>query len=47
MDAVADWFRWLNQAHGINLSPFYDAYDGWRFVSGLLTTVWLSAIAIV
>jgi polar amino acid transport system permease protein len=47
MDAVADWFRWLNQAHGINLSLFYDAYDGWRFVEGLLTTAALSAIAIV
>jgi polar amino acid transport system permease protein len=46
MDDVADWFRWLNQAHGINLSLFYDAYDGWRFVGGLLTTMWLSAIAI-
>jgi polar amino acid transport system permease protein len=47
MDAVADWFRWLSQAHGINFSLFYDSYDGWRFVEGLRTTIALSAIAIL
>jgi polar amino acid transport system permease protein len=47
MDDVAAWFRWLSQAHGINFSLFYDAYDGWRFFEGLATTVALSVIAIL
>src|SRR5262249_40063272 len=37
----------LADAHGINLSIFYDALDRSRFVKGLLTTVELSAICIV
>jgi polar amino acid transport system permease protein len=47
MDRVADWFRWLYEAHGINLSLFYDAYDGERFLGGLATTVKLSVVAIL
>jgi polar amino acid transport system permease protein len=47
MEAVADWFRWLYQAHGINFAVFYDAYDFWRFVEGLGTTTALSLVAIV
>src|SRR5581483_11201607 len=47
MEGVAAWFQWLNQAHGINFSIFYDAYDGGRFVAGLGTTVALSAVAIL
>jgi polar amino acid transport system permease protein len=47
MQDVWDWFRWLNQATGINLTIFYDAFDRGRFVAGFLTTVKLSAICIV
>src|SRR5260221_8451302 len=47
MDAVAGWFRWLNQAHGINLAVFYDPYDFWRFIEGLATTTALSAVALL
>jgi polar amino acid transport system permease protein len=47
MQALADWFRWLNSAYGINLSIFYDPFDGGRFLTGLRTTIWLSAACIV
>src|SRR3984893_4656949 len=44
MERVADFFRWLNDAHGVNLSIFYDALDRSRFLEGLWTTVELSTI---
>lgn len=47
MQPVWDWFRWLYQATGINLSIFYDAFDRARFASGFVMTVKLSAISIV
>jgi len=47
MDAFWDWFRWLHDATGINLTIFYDKFDRSRFASGFLTTVWISAICIV
>ena len=47
MDAVPEFFRWLNDAHGINLSIAYDAYDAGRFLKGLWTTVWLSVVCIL
>lgn len=47
MDAVAAWFRWLNEAHGINLSVFYDDVDRRAFLWGLWTSVWLSIVCIV
>ena len=47
MQSVWDWFRWLHQATGINLTIFYDAFDRGRFASGFLVTVELSAICIV
>jgi len=47
MQPVWDWFRWLHQATGINLTIFYDAFDRGRFASGFLVTVELSAICIV
>ena len=47
MQGIWDWFRALNDASGINLTIFYDAFDRQRFVSGLLMTVRLAAIAIV
>ena len=39
------FFRWLADAHGVNVSVGYDAYDRGRFITGLLTTVWLSVAA--
>src|SRR5258706_13724091 len=47
MQPVWDWFRWLRQATGINLTIFYDTFDRGRFASGFLMTVELSAICIV
>jgi polar amino acid transport system permease protein len=47
MQPVWDWFRWLNQATGINLSILYDTFDRSRFASGFLTTVKLAVICIV
>jgi polar amino acid transport system permease protein len=47
MQRLWDWFRWLRDATGINLTIFYDAFDRARFVSGFLTTLELSAICIV
>jgi polar amino acid transport system permease protein len=44
---VWDWFRWLYQATGINLSILYDAFDRARFARGFVTTLTLSAICIV
>ncbi len=47
MDWLWDWFRWLYDAHNINLSIFYDDYDRGRFFSGLWMTVKLSVVCIV
>jgi polar amino acid transport system permease protein len=47
MDAVADFFRWLDAAHGVTLSIFYDSLDRRRFLKGLLTTLELSVICLV
>src|SRR3954452_5589129 len=44
---VAEFFRWLNDAHGLNFSIFYDAYDRDRFLLGLWTTLYLSIVCIV
>src|SRR5271169_6263287 len=44
MEGIADFFRWLNDAHGVNFSIFYDALDRSRFLEGLWTTVWLSLV---
>ncbi len=46
MQAIADWFKWLANAHG-NISIAYDAFDRARFLTGLSTTVWLSVVCIV
>ena len=32
MDAFFEWFRWLYETTGINLTIFYDAFDRKRFV---------------
>lgn len=42
-----DWFRWLYETTGINLSIFYDAFDRAHFLAGLLVTLRLSAVCIV
>ena len=47
MQPFWDWFRWLKQATGINLSILYDAFDRARFANGFVTTLALSAICIV
>ena len=47
MQFVWDWFRWLHDTTGINLTIFYDAFDRGRFVSGFWMTVKLSVICIV
>ena len=46
MQFVWDWFRWLNETTGINLTIFYNAFDRSRFASGFLMTVKLSAACI-
>lgn len=40
-------FSWLNDAYGINLTILYDDIDRTRFLSGILTTLKLSAVCIV
>ncbi|MDQ4059944.1 MAG: amino acid ABC transporter permease [Pseudomonadota bacterium] len=47
MDAVADFFRWLNDVYGVNVSIFYDPFDRSRFMTGLWTTTYLSVVCIV
>jgi polar amino acid transport system permease protein len=47
MQAFWDWFRWLNQTTGINLTIFYDAFDRQRFAGGFVTTLKLSMICII
>ena len=47
MQPVWDWFRWLNQATGINLSILYDAFDRTRFAKGFVMTIALSAACIL
>jgi polar amino acid transport system permease protein len=47
MQAFADFFRWLADAHGVNVSIFYDKADQSRFLIGLFTTIWLSIVCIV
>jgi len=46
MQQIWDWFRWLHQATGINLTIFYDAFDRGRFANGFLITIKLSLICI-
>ncbi|HET7411843.1 MAG TPA: amino acid ABC transporter permease [Pararhizobium sp.] len=47
MQPVWDWFRWLYETTGINLTIFYDAYDRGRFFDGFLTSLELMASCIV
>src|SRR5205085_6380368 len=47
MQSFWDWFRWLNDTTGINLTIFYDQFDRSRFANGFLMTVRLSVICIL
>lgn len=47
MTDVAEFFRRLNDVHGINVSIAYDAYDRDRFLLGLWTSLYLSVVCIV
>jgi len=44
---IFEWFRWLNEATGINLTIVYDGYDRERMVRGFLNTIYLSAVCLV
>lgn len=46
MQPVWNWFRWLYDTTGINLTIFYDAFDRSRFASGFWMTVRLSLVCI-
>jgi len=47
LDVVWEFFRWLYDAHGINLTIFYDDLDRTRFLKGMWTTLHLSFVSIV
>ena len=47
MQFVWNWFRWLYETTGINLTIFYDAFDRGRFANGFLMTVKLSVTCIL
>ncbi|HJU22255.1 MAG TPA: amino acid ABC transporter permease [Casimicrobiaceae bacterium] len=47
MQFVWNWFRWLYDTTGINLTIFYDAFDRTRFAHGFVTTVMLSVVCIL
>ena len=47
MQEFFDWFRWLYDGTGINLTIFYDAFDRKRFVSGFFTTLRLATSCVV
>lgn len=46
MEAFYDWFLWLYEATGINLTIFYDSFDRERFLEGLGMTIWLSLVCL-
>ena len=47
MESIVEFFRWLADAHRIDVSIVYDPLDRQRFLVGLLTTIWLSVACIV
>lgn len=47
MDAIAEWFRWLYETTGINLTIIYDSYDREQMLYGLWMTVYLSVVSIL
>ena len=44
---LSDFFVWLNKAHGLNFSVFYDAFEWNAFVDGVQLTIMLSIASIV
>jgi polar amino acid transport system permease protein len=46
LEAFYDWFRWLYDATGINITIIYDEFDRNRMIAGFWTTVWLCVISI-
>ena len=46
IDAFAQFFRWLYDAHGVNLSVLYDRRDALSFWRGVGVTAWLSLLCI-
>lgn len=47
MEFLDQFFHWLKQAHGVNLTIGYDDYDRGRFFTGFWTTIKLSSLSIV
>jgi polar amino acid transport system permease protein len=47
LEPLWEWFRWLNEAYGINLTIFYDSYDRDRFLHGIWTTIALTVVCIL
>jgi polar amino acid transport system permease protein len=47
VEELEGFFRWLNQAHDVNITIGYDAYDRAQYLRGLWTTIRLSVICIV
>ena len=47
MEAFFDWFRWLYQETGINLTYTYDSYDLTRLLKGFWTTIQLAITCLV
>jgi len=43
---IYEWFRWLNQATGINLTIVYDSYDRARMIDGFVNTIYLSFVCL-
>ena len=47
MQEFYEWFRWLNEATGINLTIVHDGYDRDRMIDGFVNTIYLSAVCLV
>lgn len=47
MEEIERAFRWLHDAHGINLTIVYDAVDRHQFVHAIWTTIHLSVVCVV
>jgi len=47
MQAFWQWFAWLHERTGINLTIFYDAFDRHRFIDGFWMTVELSIVCVL
>lgn len=47
MESIGQFFYGLYEDYGINFPVFYDAWEFWRFVEGIGTTLELSVICVV